>query len=31
MRHPPGYAPPVADSGRLYPRGEAHLYCVGTR
>jgi hypothetical protein len=25
------YAPPVADGGRLYLRGEAYLYCVGER
>lgn len=24
------YAPPVADSDRLYIRGERHLYCIGT-
>jgi outer membrane protein assembly factor BamB len=24
-----GYAPPVADGGLLFLRGEAHLYCVG--
>jgi outer membrane protein assembly factor BamB len=24
-----GYAPPVVDGGRLYLRGEAHLYCIG--
>jgi outer membrane protein assembly factor BamB len=23
-----GYAPPVADGGRLYLRGEAYLYCI---
>jgi outer membrane protein assembly factor BamB len=25
------YAPPLADGGRLYFRGEAHLYCVGEK
>jgi outer membrane protein assembly factor BamB len=25
------YAPPLADGGRLYFRGEAYLYCVGER
>src|SRR5262249_15612292 len=23
-----GYAPPIADGGRLYLRGERHLYCI---
>jgi len=23
------YAPPLAEGGRLYYRGEAHLYCIG--
>jgi outer membrane protein assembly factor BamB len=25
------YAPPVADSGRMYIRGERHLYCIGSK
>jgi hypothetical protein len=25
-----GYAPPITDGKRLYLRGEAHLYCIGT-
>jgi hypothetical protein len=25
------YAPPLADGGRLYIRGEAYLYCVGEK
>ncbi len=25
------YAPPLADGGRLYMRGEAYLYCVGEK
>src|SRR5262245_65640238 len=25
------YAPPLADGGRLYLRGEAYLYCIGTK
>ena len=25
------YAPPLADGGRLYFRGEADLYCVGEK
>jgi hypothetical protein len=26
-----GYAPPVADGGRLYIRGERNLYCIGAK
>lgn len=26
-----GYAPPLADGGRLYLRGEAYLYCIGKK
>ncbi len=26
-----GYAPPVADGGRLYIRGERYLYCIGAK
>jgi outer membrane protein assembly factor BamB len=26
-----GYAPPVADGGRLYIRGERYLYCIGEK
>jgi hypothetical protein len=25
------YAPPIADGGRLYLRGEAYLYCIGEK
>lgn len=25
------YSPPIADGGRLYLRGEAHLYCIGEK
>ena len=25
------YAPPVADGGRMYIRGERHLYCIGSK
>jgi hypothetical protein len=26
-----GYAPPVADGGRIYIRGERYLYCIGEK